>query len=309
MNEREPTVVWSPAYELAWPGHVFPTAKYRLVRDALRAVGVTDEAVVTPGRIAREALLRVHTRRHVDEIERLTADRHRVALRFEIPLSRSVVETVEHHCEGTRLAVLAAIEHGAAISLGGGFHHAFPDRGEGFCFYNDVAVALAAARAEQRLQRAVVVDVDLHQGNGTAAAFADDDAIATYSIHQEDLYPIPKARSTLDVGLPGGSDDATYLEALERTLPGFLDEHPAPLLLYVAGADPYQLDRLGDLKLTRDGLRERDRFVLAEADRRGMAVAAVLAGGYPPEVEDVVAIHVDLWHALRGFAATRATRG
>lgn len=301
----EPLVAWSPAYELAWPNHVFPTAKYRLVHEALRAAGLADRDVATPGPIAREELQRVHTRRHVEEIERLTADPARVVQRFEIPLSRAVVDAVLHHCEGTRIAVEQALVRGAALSLGGGFHHAFPDRGEGFCFYNDVAIALAAARARGRLERAVVVDVDLHQGNGTAGAFAGDDAIATYSIHQEDLYPLPKARSTLDVGLPGGSGDRPYLAALHETLPGFLDAHAAPLLLYVAGADPFEADRLGDLRLTREGLRSRDAFVLEEAARRGMAVAAVLAGGYPPRVEDVVAIHVDLWQALRRFAAER----
>ncbi len=301
----EPLVAWSPRYELEWHNHVFPTAKYRLVHAALRAAGLADRDVATPGPIAREELLRVHTQRHVEEIERLTADPARVSQRFEIPLSRSVVDAVHHHCEGTRIAVEQALARGAALSLGGGFHHAYPDHGEGFCFYNDVAVALASARASGSLARAVVVDVDLHQGNGTAGAFAGDDAIATYSIHQEDLYPVPKARSTRDVGLPGGSGDRPYLEALRETLPEFLTAHPAELLLYVAGADPYEEDRLGDLRLTRDGLRRRDAFVLAEAARRGLAVAAVLAGGYPPRVDDVVAIHFDLWQALRRFAAAR----
>ncbi len=305
-----PAVVWSPRYVLDWPGHVFPAKKYELVFQALRddALGrrrVADGDRVEPGRIARGDLLLAHTRRYVDEIERLTADPARVAYRYEIPLTRGVVEAVEHHCEGTRLAVGLALERGAALNLGGGFHHAFADRGEGFCFYNDVAIALRAARRDGLLRRAVVVDVDLHQGNGTAAILAGDESFATYSIHQEDLYPVPKERSTVDVGLMGGSGDGEYLDALAATLPNFLDAHSAELLLYVAGADPFEEDLLGELKLTREGLERRDRLVLDAAAERGMKVAAVLAGGYAPRVEDVVEIHVGLWRELVRFAGRR----
>jgi len=300
-----PAVVWSPRYSFDWPDHVFPTSKYRLAFAALRAEGLADADWIEPGRIARDDLLLVHTPRFVAEIERLTADPARIVQRYEIPLSRGVVEAVEFHCEGTRRAVLAALERGCALNLGGGFHHAFADRGEGFCLWNDVVVALRAARRDGRLARAAVVDLDLHQGNGTAALLEDDADFTTYSIHQEDLYPVPKRRSALDVGLPGGSGDAEYLGALRDTLPGFLEKGGAELLLYVAGADPFERDRLGDLKLTRAGLRARDEFVLEEARRRGMKVAAVVAGGYAPDVADVVAIHVDLWRALGRFAAAR----
>jgi len=301
-----PAVVWSPRYVLDWPGHVFPTVKYRRVFEALRAEGLADRDWIEPGPIAKSDLLLAHARRHVDEIERLTADPARVAHRYEIPLTRSVVEAVEHHCEGTRLAVELAVERGAALNLGGGFHHAFADRGEGFCFYNDVAIALRAARRAGRLERAVVVDADLHQGNGTAAILAGDPDFATYSIHQEDLYPVPKEESTLDVGLPGGSGDREYLDALERTLPPFLRAQRAELLLYVAGADPFEHDQLGELKLTKEGLRRRDRIVLDLAAERRLKVAAVLAGGYAPRLDDVVGIHVGLWRELVAFAERRA---
>jgi acetoin utilization deacetylase AcuC-like enzyme len=306
-SRNAPAVIWSPRYFLDWPGHVFPAEKYRRVFEALRAEGLKDADWVEPGRIERADLLLAHSRRYVEEIERVTADPARVAFRYEIPLTRSVVEAVEHHCEGTRLAVRLALERGAALNLGGGFHHAFADRGEGFCFYNDVAIGLRAARRDGRLERAVVVDVDLHQGNGTAAIFAGDASVATYSIHQENLYPVPKERSTVDVGLPGGSGDREYLGALRETLPPFLEAHPAELLLYVAGADPFEQDQLGDLRLTRDGLHQRDRIVLDLAAARALKVAAVLAGGYAPGVEDVVAIHVETWRELSRFA-TRATR-
>jgi acetoin utilization deacetylase AcuC-like enzyme len=300
-----PAVVWSPRYVLDWPGHVFPTQKYRLVFDELRRLGLADADWTEPGAIAREDLLLAHERRYLEEIARLTADPRRVAWRYEIPLTRSVVEAVERHCEGTRLAVKLALERGVALNLGGGFHHAFADRGEGFCFYNDVVIGLRAARRDGLLERAVVVDVDLHQGNGTAAILAGDSGFATYSIHQEDLYPQPKERSTIDVGLMGGSGDAEYLEALGSTLPRFLDAHPAELMLYVAGADPFERDQLGELKLTFEGFRRRDRLVLDLAAERGLQVAAVLAGGYAPDPREVVAIHVDLWRELGRFAERR----
>lgn len=299
---KRTAVVWSPGYELPWPDHVFPTAKYRRAHEAIAAAGSSPADRLRPERVGRDDLLRVHTRRHVEEIERLTAEPGRVAQRFEIPLTRAVVEAVELHCGGTRLAIEAAMERGAALNLGGGFHRAFADRGEGFCFYNDVAVGLRAAQHRGSARRATIVDVDLHQGNGTASIFTGDPDVTTYSIHQEDLYPVPKAASTVDVGLPGGTGDAIYLEALGATLPAFLDASEAELLVYVAGADPFEHDRLGDLRITREGLRRRDEFVLAEAARRRMRVAAVLAGGYAERVEDVVAIHVDLWRALERFA-------
>jgi acetoin utilization deacetylase AcuC-like enzyme len=298
-----PIACWSPRYTFDWPGHVFPTAKYRLLFEAVRRAGLADGDWIEPGPLAREDLLLAHTRAFVDEVERLTADPRRVVERFEIPLSRGVVEAVLHHCEGTRRAVVAALERGVAMNLGGGFHHAFAGHGEGFCLYNDVAIALLAARRDGRLKRAAVVDLDLHQGNGTASILAGDDDIATYSIHQEDLYPVPKQRSTLDVGLLGGSGDREYLEALRETLPGFLDEHGGELLFYVAGADPFEEDQLGDLRLTRAGLRQRDDLVLDQARRRGMKVVAAIAGGYAPDVADVVAIHFDLWRALERFSA------
>jgi acetoin utilization deacetylase AcuC-like enzyme len=296
-----PVACWSPRYTFDWPGHVFPTAKYRLLFEELRRAGLADGDWIEPGPMARDDLLLAHTRDFVDEVERLTADPKRVVERFEIPLSRGVVEAALHHCEGTRRALLAALERGAAMNLGGGFHHAFSDHGEGFCLYNDVVIALRAARRDGVLRSAVVVDLDLHQGNGTAALLAGDDEFATYSVHQEDLYPVPKQRSTLDVGLPGGSGDEEYLGALQETLPRFLDGHAAELLLYVAGADPFERDQLGDLRLTRAGLRARDEFVLTQARRLGMKVAAAVAGGYAPDVADVVAIHFDLWRALVRF--------
>lgn len=298
-----PVACWSPRYTFDWPGHVFPTEKYRLLfEEVRRSGGLAEGDWIEPGPLARADLLLAHARSFVDEVERLTADPRRVVERFEIPLSRGVVEAVLHHCEGSRRAVVAALERGVAMNLGGGFHHAFAGHGEGFCLYNDVVIALKAARRDGLLKRAAVVDLDLHQGNGTAALLAGDADLATYSIHQEDLYPVPKQRSTLDIGLMGGSGDEEYLEALRETLPRFLDEHGGELLFYVAGADPFEHDQLGDLRLTRAGLRARDAVVLDEARRRGMKVAAAIAGGYAPDVADVVAIHFDLWRALCRFS-------
>jgi acetoin utilization deacetylase AcuC-like enzyme len=179
----------------------------------------------------------------------------------------------------------------AAANLGGGFHHAFPSHGEGFCLYNDVAVAIRALQRDGAIRRAAVVDADVHQGNGTAFIFDGDSSVFTFSIHQEHNYPHVKPRGSLDVGLPDGTDDRGYLHALERALPAVIDSRP-DLIVYVAGADPYLEDQLGGLCLTYEGLRGRDFLVLSAARDAGIPAAIVFAGGYARRVEDTAAIHI-----------------
>jgi acetoin utilization deacetylase AcuC-like enzyme len=210
---------------------------------------------------------------------------------FEIPISSSVLAAFRSMTGGTLLAARRALPHGAAVNLGGGFHHAFADRGEGFCLLNDVAVAIRALAREGLVRRFAVIDCDLHQGNGTARIFQGDPAVFTFSIHQEDLYPI-KEVGDLDIGLEAGATDGDYLGALDRVLPAILDAHAPELVFYVAGADPYEEDQLGNLCLTREGLGRRDRLVFGAAAERGLPVVAVLAGGYARRSEDVVEIHL-----------------
>lgn len=286
------TVVWSPQYEVDIGPHVFPTAKYRLVREQILADGILPaEAFVEPEPATREQLERVHTAEYLRKIDEDDFD---VLERWtlEVPFSAAYREASILCCGGTVLTARSALENGVAVHLGGGFHHAFAGHGEGFCLLNDVAVAAAAAIAENGLERVAVVDLDVHQGNGTAAIFADEPRVYTLSMHDDANYPTVKPPSDLDVGLRSRTDDRTYLARLRQGLGEALDEHRPELVFYLAGADPYREDQLGGLGLTVEGLRERDATVIEGCRERGASVAVTLAGGYAARQADTVAIHV-----------------
>jgi acetoin utilization deacetylase AcuC-like enzyme len=285
-------VVWSPRYEVDIGPHVFPTAKYRLVRERLLERGlVPPEDFIEPHPASDEALARVHTTEYLRKIrddDFTSAERERL----EVPFTRALAEASRLCCGGTRLAAEKAIDEGVAAHLGGGFHHAFPDHGEGFCLLNDVAVAAGDVLASGRAQRVVIVDLDVHHGNGTAAIFASDARVFTFSMHQQNNYPAEKPPSDDDVGLPDRTRDDRYLQLLAEHLVRILDGHRPDLAFYLAGADPYREDQLGGLSLTRAGLRTRDRMVLHECRARGVPVAVTLAGGYARMTADTVEIHV-----------------
>jgi len=286
--------VYHPSYELKWGDHVFPVHKYRLVRDRLVAEGLVAEDEFLEPQAATEAdLLLVHEPSYLAKLEALAGNPLAAYFEAEAPFNRDVADAVRTATGGTIVACERAVaEATCVVNLGGGFHHAFPDHGEGFCFINDVAVAIRSLQHRGLARRFAVVDCDLHQGNGTAAIFAADPHVFTFSIHQEALYPVPKQRSDLDIGLERFAADATYLAHLERHVPRILDAHRPELVLYVAGADPYEGDQLGDLRLTKAGLLRRDRLVLGAAQALGIPVAVVVAGGYADRTDDVVDIHV-----------------
>ena len=298
-----PPLVWDPSYEVDLGPHVFVTAKYRLTRQALLESGTVDESdFVIPTPASAADLARVHTTEYLRKIEQDAFTQEERFL-LEVPFSVEGRDAMVLSCGGTLLTARLALEHGWAGHLGGGFHHAFADHGEGFCLLNDVAVALRALLAEGRIARAMVVDLDVHHGNGTAALFADDPAVFTFSMHQERNYPAVKPPSDLDVGLEDGAGDATYLGLLEGHLPRILDADPPELVLYLAGADPYREDQLGGLNLTLDGLRRRDRFVFETVRSRGIPVGVTLAGGYAFRLDDTVRIHTATIEELVAVAA------
>jgi len=284
-------VLSHPGFTVDLGPHVFPAQKYRLVRERLLETGVADHAdVVIPRSADDEDVLRVHTPGYVRQIktgEFSPAERRAL----EVPWSRALVDGVWLAAGAAAEAGRRAREDGCAVVLGGGFHHAFPDHGEGFCVVHDVAVATGALRAAGEVARVAVVDLDVHQGNGTAAIYAEDADTFTVSLHQENNYPAVKPPSRIDVGLADGTGDEEYLAALETPLARALAFGP-DLLWYLAGADPYEHDLLGGLALTRAGLRERDRRVFAAARSAGVPVAATLAGGYASNPADTVSIHV-----------------
>lgn len=284
---------WSSArFTVPLPeGHRFPVAKYALLRDTVVRQGLLPpECIEEPEAATREDLALVHTPEYLDAVFEGTLDP--MALRrLGFPWSPELLERARRTAQGTIEAARDALTEGAGVNLAGGTHHAFSDRGEGFCVLNDVAVAIRVLQREGRLERAAIIDLDVHQGNGTAQIFADDTAVCTFSMHGEKNYPFHKERSSLDVGLPDGCDDATYLATLSLHLDRILDAARPDLVFYLAGADPFVGDRFGRLGLSFAGLRERDRMVFAACHARGLPVVMTIAGGYARAVEDIATIH------------------
>jgi acetoin utilization deacetylase AcuC-like enzyme len=286
---------WSSArFTVPLPeGHRFPIAKYALVRDAVVRRGLLPpEAIEEPDAATRETVSLAHDGEYVAAVLTGTLAPG-AARRLGFPWSPGLRERSLRSVQGTVEAARDALAGGAGINLAGGTHHAFADRGEGFCVFNDVAVAIRALQRERTVSRVAIVDLDVHQGNGTARIFAGDESVFTFSMHGEKNYPFRKEASRLDVGLPDGCADSVYLAALERHLAPALDTADPELVCYLAGADPYRHDRFGRLGLSMEGLRDRDRMVFAACRARGLPVVMTLAGGYARELDDVAAIHAN----------------
>jgi acetoin utilization deacetylase AcuC-like enzyme len=283
-------VVYSARYHIDIGLHVFPTRKYRLTLDRLLETGVVHTSdVVEPEPASWEDLGLVHTAEYLEKLRQGTLSEQEQG-ELELPWSHDLVDSFRVMVGGTITAARHASGIGGAVChLGGGLHHAFANHGEGFCPFNDVAVAI---RVLQRngIERHAVVDLDVHHGNGTAFIFESDPRVFTCSMHQQHNYPLWKPRSSLDIGLADGTRDAAYLFQLDRALTQVLESRPQ-CLFYLAGADPYEDDQLGGLRLTIGGLRERDRRVIEMAAGAGLPLVVVTAGGYARRVEDTVAIH------------------
>ena len=284
-------LIWSDRYDLNLGDHVFPSSKYRLVRDKLLESQLASAADFLEPQPAEDTdVLLVHTADWVRKLKNGTLAPWEIA-RMEVPYSPELVRAVWLATGGSILAGRQALADGVAFNLGGGFHHAFPGHGEGFCAIHDVAIAIRKLQAEDAIARAMTVDLDVHHGNGTAWIFARDSSVFTFSMHQEHNYPFEKPPSDLDVNLPDGCEDEPYLRLLRENLRHALSTFRPDLIYYLAGADPYREDQLGGLALTQEGLRERDRIVFATARDHNVPVAVALAGGYARRLADTVAIH------------------
>jgi acetoin utilization deacetylase AcuC-like enzyme len=295
-------LIYHERYDLNLGAHVFPSQKFRLIAEMLLRQGLAaPEDFLKPDPADDEDLLRVHTPEWVTKLNTGTLTASDV-MKLEIPYSPELVEAVWLAAGGTILAAQRALRDGFGANLGGGFHHAYPGHGEGFCAIHDVAVAIRKLQADKMIERAMVVDTDVHHGNGTAAIFRGDESVFTLSIHQLNNYPAHKPTSSLDLNLEDGIEDAKYLGILIPALAEALDEFKPEIVLYVGGADPYCEDQLGGLLLTKEGLKRRDRGVFAEARKRGIPVATTLAGGYARRLEDTVRIHVNTILAAREVA-------
>lgn len=322
-------LVYSDAYYLPIGDHVFPAEKYRRIHDRLISSGVADaEDFLAPALASDEDILLVHKPEYVHKLKTGTLSA-REEMEMEIPYSRELVEAFWLAAGGSILAARNALIDGIAFNIGGGFHHAFPDHGEGFCMIHDVAVAIRRLQRDDKIRTAMTVDCDVHQGNGTAAIFAgtrtaseplpstgpatlgfssaDAEArnsahrgkmrgahasdVFTISLHQHNNYPLWKPPSSIDVDLPDGIGDGDYLSWLDNALSSGLRQFEPELICYIAGADPYKEDQLGGLLLTIEGLKRRDELVFRVARARGIPVMVTYAGGYARQVEDTVTIH------------------
>jgi acetoin utilization deacetylase AcuC-like enzyme len=284
----ETIFVYSALYNAEIGHHVFPTNKYRLIHDRLAAEKIiTGDNVVTPAMPDKKDMLRIVTREYADDLVHLRTTAR--TFPSEMPVARAIIEAQMLCCDGSYQAAQAAMDRGGCYHIGGGFHHAFPDHAEGFCYLNDICYA-AVRMLENGVKKIAVVDCDLHQGNGTAKFFEHEDRVFTFSMHQEHLYP-KKERSNLDIGLDLETGDDEYLKDLDGALTTVISGFQPQLIIYLAGADPYMFDQLGNLKLTIAGLIERDEMVLGRARENGIAVAAVLGGGYAEDLDDTIEIH------------------
>jgi acetoin utilization deacetylase AcuC-like enzyme len=302
--KQHPAVVHHDGYYADIGMHVFPMRKYRLVREEIVRRGlVREEEIVAPAPATLEQVRRVHDQNYVDKLLHGSLSPLEEAV-LELPYSKELVDASFLCAGGSILAAGLALERGIAIHVGGGLHHAFPDHGEGFCVLNDVAIALRELLATRKIRRAAVIDVDVHQGNGTAAVFRGDPTVFTFSIHEEDNYPAIKPPSDLDIGLETNAGGERYLASLQHNVPRILDRVEPDIVAYVAGADPFEEDQLGRLCLTREDLRARDRLVLDACVVRGVPVFTTLAGGYARDVRDTVGIHADL--AVEAFRISGA---
>jgi acetoin utilization deacetylase AcuC-like enzyme len=331
-------LVYSDAYYLPIGEHVFPAEKYRRIRDRLLAEGVArTEDFLAPEPATDQDILLVHTPEYIHKLKTGTLS-PREQMELEIPYSKALVEAFWMAAGGSILAARQALADGVGINIGGGFHHAFPDHGEGFCMIHDVAVAIRRLQREDKIQTAMTVDCDVHQGNGTAAIFAgkrtasallpsagaptlDSSALSsalpgkirgahagevfTISLHQHNNYPLSKPPSSIDVDLPDGVGDDDYLAWLDNALSSGLRQFEPDLLCYVAGADPYREDQLGGLSLTIEGLKRRDELVFRVARARSIPVMVTYAGGYAQNVEDTVMIHCNTVIAAREVFETK----
>jgi acetoin utilization deacetylase AcuC-like enzyme len=293
----KPILVYHPEYKLELGDHVFPGLKYPLVYEALTENGlISGFKVISPLPVKKSELLLVHSTDYIDDLIR---GKHTFrTFLSEMPLDARIARSFLLMCGGTIQASRGALTCGAAINLAGGFHHGYPCHAEGFCYLNDVAVAARVLLKQQLVKKVLILDLDIHQGNGTSYIFRDDEDVFTCSLHQQLLYP-PKERSNLDVGLRKGVEDNDYLDILEQTLHRIDESFAADIVFVVAGADILMTDSLGQLMLSKEGIAARDGTVIAWARSKNRAIVITLGGGYARHLQDTIDVHAGTVDAMR----------
>lgn len=285
-------IAFSPVYRLRLPeGHRFPMLKYELIHEQLLYEGTCTEAnFFGPNPVDDRWVLGVHTAPYVQALKTGTVD-PKMMRRIGFPLTPELIEREWIITQGTIDGTRTAQRDGVAMNIAGGTHHAYPDRGEGFCLLNDVGVAAHHLLETGQAKQILVVDLDVHQGNGTAVMFQQEPRVFTFSMHGKDNYPLKKERSDLDIELPTGTADEVYLNTLNDTLPGLIQRVQPDFLFYVSGVDILASDRLGKLSVSRDGCQQRDRFVFEQAIKNGLPIVVSMGGGYSPRLTDIVEAH------------------
>jgi acetoin utilization deacetylase AcuC-like enzyme len=296
-------IVHHPDYTADTPDrHRFPMRKFARLAQVLREDGLAPHGFVMPEPITRDQLLTAHTPRYVDGVLAANLSQSEVR-KIGFPLTPAVILRAQLATGGSLAAARIALDQGLACNSAGGSHHAMADNGAGFCVFNDVAVAASILLGEGRATKILVVDLDVHHGDGTASIFADEPRVFTFSLHCDDNWPLVKPPSDLDIALPAGTGDESYLAALAATLPGLLDREKPDLVFYIAGVDPHQDDRLGKLALSDAGLMARERFVVESVRGRGIPLVTVLGGGYCTDIDILAARHALLFHACADWLA------
>jgi acetoin utilization deacetylase AcuC-like enzyme len=299
-------LVSHPAYQATLPDdHRFPMRKYGRLAEVLVEKGLVPNGYLMPEEASAELIALAHDRAYVDQVLACAVPRE-IERRIGLPVDEGVVRRARVSAAGTLLAAQLALEHGLAGSTAGGSHHGQRETGAGFCVFNDVAIAAKALKRSGEIQSALVVDLDVHQGDGTADCLRDEPDLFTFSMHAEKNYPVRKIPSDLDVGLPDGMEDAAYLDVLSTHLPDLLDALEPDIVFFNAGVDPHRDDKLGRLSLSDNGLRRRDSFVVQQARRRGIPLVAVIGGGYTTDIDTLAHRHAIVFEVMARWSDARA---
>ncbi|TAF95757.1 MAG: histone deacetylase [Cytophagia bacterium] len=279
--------------------HRFPMLKYELIPEQLLYEGTCNaDNFFVPGQLAEHWILGVHNQAYWQDLQNLRIT-DKMVRRIGFPLSKRLIERETCIAQGTIECCHFAFEWGVAMNVAGGTHHAFADRGEGFCLLNDVAIAAHYLLENKLANQILVIDLDVHQGNGTAAIFANEPRVFTFSMHGQENYPLQKEVSDLDIGLPTGTSDAAYLNLLYQHLPVLFEQQKPDFVFYVAGVDILETDKLGKLKVTKEGCRRRDEFVFEQCQLRQMPVVVSMGGGYSPRIADIVEAHCNTYRVAQ----------
>lgn len=293
-------IAWSSLFAHPLPaGHRFPMAKYNLLPEQLLYEGtIKQENLFDPVPVTEDEILAIHREQYWNKLKSLSLSAPEIR-RTGFPLSGQLVQREIAVVSGTVQAALFALKYGIGMNTAGGTHHAFTDKGEGFCLLNDIAIAARYLLQKNKVSKILVVDLDVHQGNGTAEIFRDEPRVFTFSMHGENNFPVRKERSDLDIGLPDRTSDELYLRTLKNTLPQLIEKEEPQFIFYQAGVDVLATDKLGRLSLTITGCRERDRFVLSECRKSGVPVAVSMGGGYSERLPDIVEAHANTYRTAQ----------